>query len=145
MSMFQNSTFAGASRTEDCFHRVNHAPILVTVTGIKSNFWSVESSDDSVGGIFVSRKAALAFAHEAMISSNAAVVVNEDRIMSVEQHFGRNFLDTSHRDTNTPIQRPYAVGARRGSEAAHKPLFSEHEVAIGFSFLALAATVFALA
>ena len=84
MSMFQNSAPNGSRRTEDFFHPVNHAPILVMVTGIKSNLWSVESSDDSVGGIFVSRKAALAFAHEAMVSSNAAVVVNEDRLTSDE-------------------------------------------------------------
>jgi len=145
MSTFQSATFNGSCHARDFSDPAHHAPILVTVTGIKSNLWSVESSDDSVGGIFVSRKAALAFAHEAMVSSNAAVVLNEDRIMTDEQRFGHNFLDMRGRGKNAPIQRPNIVGARRGSDAAHKPLFNEREIAIGFSMLTLAAAVFALA
>lgn len=144
MSTIQTSAVDGSRRAGDYFHPVNHAPILVTVTGIKSNLWTVESSDDSVGGIFVSRKAALTFAREAMVSSNAAVVVNEDRIMSGEQRFGRSFLDPRHRDAKTPIQRPYVVRTRRRSETASELLFTEREVAIGFSLLALTAAVSAL-
>lgn len=143
MSTLQNAAFDASRHAGYLPHAVNHAPILVTVTGIKSNLWTVESSDDSVGGLFVTRKAALAFAKEAMVSSNAAVVVNDDRIKSNEPCFGHGFLDTRHRDESTPIQRPYAVSARRRLEAACKPLFSEREVAIGFSLLTLAATVFA--
>jgi hypothetical protein len=145
MSTFQNSAFDGSRRAGDFSLPMSHAPILVTVTGIKSNLWTVESSDHSVGGIFVSRKAALAFAHEAMALSNAAVVVNEDGITSDQRRLGRGFLGGRHRDANTPIQRPYIVHTRRRSKTASEPLFTGREVAIGFSLLALGAAVFGLA
>ena len=143
MSTFQNPTFNGSCRARDFSHPVRHAPILVTVTGIKSNLWSVESSDDSVGGIFVSRKAALAFAHEAMVSSNAAVVVNEDRIMRDEQRL--DLRDTPYRDAIMPINGPNVLGTHRRAASTSGPLFTESEIAIGFSFLVLSAAVFALA
>ena len=143
MSTFQNPAFNGSCRARDFSYPVRHAPILVTVIGIKSNLWSVESSDDSVGGIFVSRKAALAFAHEAMVSSNAAVVVNEDRIMRDEQRL--DLRDTTYRNAITPIDGPNVLCTRRRAALTSGPLFTEREMAIGFSFLALGAAVFALA
>lgn len=139
-----DGTRRGADFSQFVSHPANQPPILVTVTGIRPNLWTVESSDHSVGGTFVSRKAALAFAQEAMVSSNAAVVVNEDRIMNGGQHFGRGFLGATHRDANARIQRPCISATRRGAESARDPLFTEREVAIGFSLLALTAAISAL-
>jgi hypothetical protein len=143
MSTLQNSVPDGSRHAAYFPHAVNHAPILVTVTGIKSNLWTVTSSDDSVGGLFVTRKAALAFAREAMVSSNAAVVVSDDPIMNDEQRFGRSTLDTRHRDASTPLQWPSVARAHHRSATASDPLFNEREMAIGFSLLTLAATIFA--
>ena len=145
MSTVQTSAADGTRRGADfsrsVSHPANQPPILVTVTGIRPNLWTVESSDRSVGGTFVSRKAALAFAQEAMVSSNAAVVVNEDRIMNGWQPFGRGFLGATHRDANARIQRPCISPTRRRAKSVRDPLFTEREVAIGFSLLALTAAI----
>jgi len=148
MSTVQISAAVGTRRAADFFHSVshsaNHPPILITVIGTKPNLWTVESSDRSIGGTFVSRKAALAFAHEAMVSSNAAVVVNEDRIMNGGQRMGRDFLDAGHRDATPPVVRSRISPTRGRAESVRDPLFTEREVAIGFSLLALTAAFSAL-
>ena len=130
--------FPNTARDEvHCTHitqQAIHPPILVTVTAIKQNLWSVESSDGSVGGTFVSRKAALAFAHEAMVSSNAAVVVNEDCIL--RSSFGRNAAQLQLVANNAPNPRSRNAESRP-ARAASWPLFSEREILIGFSIVAI--------
>jgi hypothetical protein len=141
--MFQNLAVNG-SRGRFVPMRANHAPILVTVTAVKSNLWTVESSDHSLGGTFVSRKAALGFAQEAMLSHNAAVVVNEDRILEGERHNEDGSSGAARRDAIVPFPRPRIATRHPRAKAASKPLFSDQEVVIGFSLLALAFAFHAL-
>jgi hypothetical protein len=141
--MFQNLA-VNRARARFVSPPAKHAPILVTVTAIKPNLWTVESSDCSLGGTFVTRKAALAFAQDAMISHNAAVVVNEDRILDGVRRNGDELSGARRSSTIVPFPRPQAASRRPRAQVAGKPLFSEREVVIGFSLLALVAALHAL-
>jgi hypothetical protein len=141
--MFQNLA-VNRARARFVSPPANHAPILVTVTAVKPNLWTVESSDRSVGGTFVTRKAALAFAQEEMISHNAAVVVNEDRILGDQRRNGSELSAARQSDAIVPFPRAQAASRRPRAQVASKPLFSEREVVIGFSLLALVIALHAL-